>query len=130
MKSIATLFLMVALSTACSANAKPLTANDTDTGRMIELRVGQRLLLNLGSNPTTGFSWVFDGKSNRILAQEDKPIYQADDKGKGLVGSGGIEHWTFRAIKKGTQTLRLDYRRPWEQVDEPANRVEFPVIVK
>jgi len=130
MKSIFALLFLVVFSAACPINAKPLTANQTDNGRTIELQVGQSLVLNLGSNPTTGYSWVFDGKSNYILAQEGKPVYNPDSTGKGLVGVGGVERWTFRAVRKGRETLRLDYRRPWEQAVEPAERVEFPVIVK
>ncbi len=131
MKPIYVSMLLIAtLSTACLANAKPLIANDTDSGRSIELQVGQKLVLSLGSNPTTGYSWVFDGKNTNIIAQEGKPVYTPDKKAQGMVGSGGVERWTFRAKKTGTETLRLDYRRPWEQGVAPASHVEFPVTVK
>ncbi len=111
-------------------HAKPQKATDADNGRTIELQVGQAFQLTLRSNPTTGYRWVFDGQSSGIVVQEGKPVYAADNPDKGLMGGGGIEHWTFRAVKPGTETLRLEYRRPWEQAVAPVNRVEFPVIVK
>jgi inhibitor of cysteine peptidase len=122
--------LTAALLMNSPTQAEPLTANDADNGRTIELNVGQSLVLTLGANPTTGYSWVFDDQSSQIVVREGKPTYNADTPGKGLVGGGGVEQWTFRAVKPGTETLRLDYRRPWEQADAPASRVEFPVIVK
>jgi inhibitor of cysteine peptidase len=87
-------------------------------------------VLTLGANPTTGYGWVFDDQSTHIVAREGKPTYTADMPGRGLAGAGGVERWTFRAVKPGMETLRLDYRRPWEQNLAPASRVEFPVVVK
>jgi inhibitor of cysteine peptidase len=124
------ILLTAALMTDSPTRAAPLTANDADNGHTIELKVGQALVLTLGSNPTTGYGWVFDDQSTQIVAREGKPTYTADMPGRGLVGSGGVERWTFRAVKPGTETLRLDYRRPWEQNLTPASRVEFPVVVK
>ena len=125
----ATLVLIACLMITNPLHAKPQKATDADNGRTIELQVGQALKLTLGANPTTGYRWVYDGKTS-IVVQEGQPAYAADNPEKGLMGGGGIEHWTFRAVKPGTETLHLEYRRPWEQAVEPANRVEFPVIVK
>ncbi len=126
----APLVLLASLMITNPLHAKPQKATDADNGRTIELQVGQAFQLTLGSNPTTGYRWVFDGQSSGIVVQEGKPVYAADNPDKGLMGGGGIEHWTFRAVKPGMETLRLEYRRPWEQAVAPANRVEFPVIVK
>ncbi len=126
----APLVLLASLMMTNPLHAKPQIASDADNGRTIELQVGQAFQLTLGSNPTTGYRWVFDGHSSGIVVQEGQPVYAADNPEKGLMGGGGIEHWTFRAVKPGTETLRLEYRRPWEQAVAPANRVEFPVIVK
>jgi len=128
-KTATLLLLHLSLMTTNPLHAQPQIASDVDNGRTIELQVGQAFQLMLGSNPTTGYRWVYEGKSS-IVAQEGKQVYSADNPDKGLMGGGGVERWTFRALKPGTETLRLEYRRPWEQAVEPANRVEFPVIVK
>ena len=128
-KTATLLLLHLSLMTTNPLHAQPQIASDVDNGRTIELQVGQAFQLMLGSNPTTGYRWVYDGKSS-IVVQEGQPVYAADNPDKGLMGGGGVERWTFRALKPGTETLRLEYRRPWEQAVEPANRVEFPVIVK
>ena len=128
-KTATLLLLRLSLMMTNPLHAQPQIASDADNGRTIELQVGQAFQLMLGSNPTTGYRWVYEGKSS-IIAQQGKQVYAADNPDKGLMGGGGVERWTFRALKPGKVTLRLEYRRPWEQAVEPANRVEFPVIVK
>ena len=122
--------LLALLMITSPVYATPQTASAADNGRTIELHVGQTLTLTLGANPSTGYRWVFDGNASHIVVQQGEPVYAADHPGEGLMGGGGIEHWTFRAVQPGAETLRLDYRRPWEKTLAPANRVEFPLIVK
>jgi len=58
----------------------------------VEVSVGDSFTVTLCSNPTTGFEW-----------ESATPP-----------GTPGQEVWTFKALKKGTSTVSIDYSRPWE----------------
>jgi len=49
---------------------------------------------------------------------------------KGLVGAPGEEVWTFKALKKGTSTIALEYSRPWEGGEKGEWTLNLTVIVK
>ncbi|MCK4963826.1 MAG: protease inhibitor I42 family protein, partial [Dehalococcoidia bacterium] len=38
--------------------------------------------------------------------------------------------WTFKALKKGTSEISMEYRRPWEQGVQPAETFVLTVLVK
>jgi len=49
---------------------------------------------------------------------------------EGVVGAAGKEVWTFYAEERGTSTISMAYRRPWEQGVEPARTFTLTVIVR
>ena len=82
-------------------------------GQTAQLKPGQTLVLRLNANHTTGYSWQlvkFDGDALDSAA----PAYETDQHAPGVAGSGGTEVWRFTALKTGHQSIRLEYRRPWE----------------
>ncbi len=106
------------------ATEKTITASDA--GRPIELRVGQELVLNLESNPSTGYSWSLTDTRHPVLISLGKPTYK---HAASVPGAGGLQSWTFRATEPGVQTLKLEYRRPWEK-KVPEKTVTFQVVVR
>jgi inhibitor of cysteine peptidase len=48
----------------------------------------------------------------------------------GTIGGGGAHEWNFRAVGKGTGTLSLGYRRPWEKDAAPAKTFTLTMVVK
>ena len=48
----------------------------------------------------------------------------------GLVGSGGREIWSFRAVCPGKANIAFKYFRPWEKDVPPAKSLTFNVAVK
>jgi inhibitor of cysteine peptidase len=93
---------------------------------IIETVVGQEFTISLPSNPTTGYSWALAGSlpdGLLLVGSQYKPS-QPDPN---VVGSGGVEEWTFKATKAGTATLTFEYRRPWEKELPPAQRKVFVV---
>ena len=122
--------LITSLTMNTTSYADSVTINEADSGNLIEMSVGQTLILNLGSNPTTGYDWSYAGHSNSIITEQGKPAYTANQIGKGLVGGGGIVRWTFLAIKPGSESLKLEYKRPWEKDIEPVRTVFYHVKIK
>ena len=86
----------------------PAVMTEADSGHLVALRVGQELVLNLKSNPSTGYGWVLADTEAPVLVVLGKPAYKP---GGPLPGGGGVETWTFRAAGRGAQTLKLGCRR-------------------
>ena len=92
-----------------------VTVTESDLGGGVELAVGQRLLISLPDNPTTGFEWRYDWQpfdSLTLLEDSYKPDQPI------LVGSGGTREYLLQAQAPGEVTLNLQHLRPWEGGDE------------
>lgn len=98
-----------------------------DNGSQVALQVGKTLALSLESNPTTGYGWEIAELDQSILS-ETYHEYEADSPA--LPGSGGREIWRFKALRSGSMTLRLEYRRPWEEGVEPIEVFSVQVVVQ
>lgn len=75
------------------------------------------LTLEREANPTTGYEWsceISDPEVVELVSQE----YEADGKSEETAGGGGTEVFVFEGVKKGTATITLNYRRPWEETEE------------
>ena len=85
----------------------------------LTLARGQTLVVQLGSNPTTGFRWTeqVSNSNPEVLKQAKHNYSTSGSKGKDgepMAGAGGTEEWTFEALKKGEATLSFSYDRPWQ----------------
>jgi len=131
--------LMVTISLsllACSAAPEPLpvdAVDDSYAGKEVEITVGGSLTVTLKSNPTTGFQWSESAQisDQSVIEQLDHEFIAPEDIGDSpSVGTGGKEVWTFKALKKGTSEISMEYRRPWEQDVQPDSTFTLTVLVK
>jgi inhibitor of cysteine peptidase len=129
------LFLALALSallfSACSNGddddqAADLTLTVEDNGGSFDVSQGDRIRIELASNPTTGFEWAVDNINPSVLRYEGA-MYEADDTS--LVGQGGTQRITFQAINPGESVIQLKYWRSWEGDDSVVDRFEITVSV-
>ena len=112
---------------ACTQRPKMIQADKSFDGRDLTMNVGDTVELSLAENPTTGFRWDF--------ASEAKPVYRrlrrdAFDAETGSLGKGGTHHWEFQAVRAGTGTVKLEYRRPWEKDTPAADKFSLTLRVK
>jgi inhibitor of cysteine peptidase len=122
------LVMLLTLSVAASAtDEKTVTITDKDKDPKVELAKGDKLLVKLAANPTTGFTWVVAKDSDK-LKSAGKPEYEAADKGK--VGGGGTQTFTFTAQTTGELEVEMQYKRPFEKDKEPAKTFKFKVTIK
>ena len=102
--------------TAVAAEPKPIT-----------VKAGQEFKISLPSNPTTGYGWQFakhpEAQVLKLLGSEFKPAQSR------LMGAGGTQVWTFKALAQGKTTLALNYVRAWEKNTPPAQRTNFVVVI-
>ena len=77
-----------------------------------EVEVGDKVRVELCSNPTTGFEWTQKMSGDTVLREEDRDFVEAEDEG--VVGAAGKDLWTFEAIDKGTAEVSMEYSQPWD----------------
>jgi inhibitor of cysteine peptidase len=92
----------------------------------VPLQVGQRMLITLQGNATTGFRWELLPGFEPVLTQEGNTEYQAERR---TPGRGGSFRFLLRGGAPGTASVKLVYRRPFEQGVPPAQRFEVGVVV-
>jgi inhibitor of cysteine peptidase len=100
----------------------------TDPARPIAVAPGDKFVITLVSNRSTGFAWRLakpsDEKVVRLEGSEYSPG-RAD-----LDGAPGKEAWTFTAVAAGQTTISLKYVRPWEKNKPPLKEATFTIAVR
>ena len=84
--------------------------------------------MTLKSNITTGYQWqLAKAVDKKYLLLTGLRYITKKTK---LVGAGGKEEWTFKAVKPGTAVISFEYVRPWEKKAAPAKARNFVVVIK
>ncbi len=146
MKSRLTIVLIItAISTllfACSPASKQVSveASCNDFTRLqhiskeAKVAVGDSFTVTLCSNPSTGFQWSESAQisDQEVLKQTDHQFVSPEAKGSTppAPGTPGQEVWTFKALKKGTCSVSIEYSRPWEGGEKGAWTFNLSVVVK
>ena len=132
MRTIAVMILGLALATsACGDDAheeaRTIPIGAADGGLVVQVAVGDELLLDLEANPSTGYSWVDESVASAAVVAVGEPEFIAQSD---LIGAAGIMRCRFEAVDVGTAELILAYRRPWETDVEPERWFTVTVVVK
>ena len=118
---------------ACSSAPGEVTVDASYAGKEVELAAGGSLAVTLESNPTTGFKWDMASNTDETVLQLVDHKFQppqAPQGGPPLVGAGGKEVWNFKALKKGTSIISMEYSRPWEGGEKAEWTFVLAVVVK
>jgi inhibitor of cysteine peptidase len=118
------LLLLNVWCAGCPHKAVTVIAGQEYDGRTIKLLVRDSVKLSLAENPTTGYKWEF------LAKPEPECVIVSDAYVANPIGGGGAHDWEFRAEKKGTGTVKLGYRRPWEKDAAPAKTFTLTLVVK
>lgn len=125
---IAGLGLILIVLVGCGGgtpSSRTLTA--ADNGATVQMAVGEELVVQLESNPSTGYGWQVTGGDAAVLAQQGDAVYTA---GGTAPGSPGTEAFRFRGVAAGSTTLALGYSRPFEPDNPPAATFAVQVTVE
>lgn len=119
------------LLASCVSNAiAPPFVVDQFACQNIKLELKQELIINLPSNPTTGYHWSIV-KHPHFLRMIEGDNYQQDKNASELqVGVGGQSLWIFRAEATGSDQLDLIYHRSWEKEQAPAKQLSCNITVR
>jgi inhibitor of cysteine peptidase len=91
---------------------------------------GNQFSFTLPSNATTGYNWRMAGRLNSAIVKSKGSKYNAPSSSSRLVGQPGTDTWTFQAVGKGKQTIKMEYARPWEKNVPPVKTQVFAVTVQ
>lgn len=126
-KTIMTIWICVFLMAAPLQGADPVKmAPMIDPAAPVAVREGQTFALTLRSNPTTGYIWQLAEPLNERIIRFTGNEYRSDKTG--LMGAGGREIWTFKAVGSGETRINLKYVRPWEKDTAPAKTAQFRIV--
>jgi inhibitor of cysteine peptidase len=115
---------MLALCLIAGCSSSEVKAN-IDPEKMISTSVDQEFVIAVDSNPTTGYDWEVSYDDNMLSLAEEE---YSPDKEPGLLGAGGTQYFTFKALKKGDTEITLTYKRSWET--DYAEQKVFNVNIK
>jgi inhibitor of cysteine peptidase len=92
------------------------------------LAVGQKLVVAIAGNPSTGYEWELTGPvAGAVLEQEGRVTFVAG--ATDIVGAPGEYRFAFKATGPGMTAVGIKYVRPWEQNVAPAATATVHVTV-
>ncbi len=100
--------------------------SENDTGKTVEMLVGDELEVALPGKPTMGYVWDVTSVDTNILKLCDADFIKNNE----AIGSGGLEVIRFHALAVGTSEVKLILHRSFEQNTPPLKTFELTVIVK
>lgn len=127
MKFIALLLAGAFLAIFCFEVGAIEIGEYTDPEKLIKSETGKIIIIMLRSNRTTGYEWQLANPLNTGVVDLIRSEYVAQPTA--VVGSGGTEIWSFRAIGEGDTKIDFKYVRPWEKDNEPAQKISFNVKI-
>jgi inhibitor of cysteine peptidase len=105
-------------STSTTAAKNPSTEVFTQAGGDLSVEKGETFVIELASNPSTGFVWTVAQEPDAAIVTLENQIYNKADST--AIGAPGTEQFSFRAVGTGTTTIGLKYARPSDP-DSPDN---------
>jgi inhibitor of cysteine peptidase len=98
--------------------------HESDTS--IAVGVGEKFVLALPANPTTGYSWKAIVSNPTVVRADGSK--QVTPEGS-PPGAGGTQRLTFTALADGTSTLELVYDRPFAEGSPGNKTITYTVTV-
>lgn len=97
----------------------------------IHVAAGDDFSITVESNPTTGYQWKCDGieQETTIVEQAGEPVYHQDENPDGMMGVGGTETWSFKAVLSGEAVIQLGYYPPGSDNEENPSQIELYYII-
>jgi predicted secreted protein len=117
-------FALLSAIALVGCTEEPVAVTEADAEKGVTLRVEQELVVTLGSNPSTGYSWVLLMDPEGLLTL-DSSAYEP--VGPQLPGAGGQQRFRFTARRSGRTTLIFTSRRPPEP---PVRTIRYLVLVE
>ena len=119
---------LLVLVTACTSTPRQVSVNESFSGKQVTIAACGSLTVTLDSNATTGYSWQLMGISDNTVLEKTNNVYEAPTSA--LIGAGGKEVWTFKALRAGKTTLTMEYDQPWTGGQKDAKNFDMTMDIK
>jgi inhibitor of cysteine peptidase len=96
--------------------------------KVIKTQVGKNFIIVLKANATTGYQWQFAQPLDENMLKLIRLEYEQDNRE--LIGAGGKQVWSFKALRAGRTIICFKYVRPWEKNILPVKEESFVVVIK
>jgi inhibitor of cysteine peptidase len=107
--------------------------DEASNGKTIALNRGDKLVISLPSNPSTGYVWELASDGAPATHRAGEPSFhpanpQADALPK--PGAPGRQLFEFVAASSGAGNIEIHYIRPWEKNAAPARSYSVKADVR
>lgn len=113
---------------ALRSEGKVVEVTDRDNNETVNLSVGDKLVVRLVSNPSTGYSWKVGEINQQLLRLLGSPRFEAGKSG--LLGAPGVEVFEFEARAPGGSGLGLLYQNPSNRGVQAAHTFRLRVVTR
>src|SRR5262245_58595488 len=129
--------LLAALASGCALeqeqpapkpSSAPITFGEKDTGKKLTIERGQKVIVRLEGNITTGYTWSLARPSDETVLKNLGATFTPG--ASSVAGTGGTQSWSFEGFGAGVQELLFEYRRPWESGVPPAKAISYTITVR
>ncbi len=110
---------------ACGGAGQTTTLTAAASGRTVELRIGDELVLQLDGSPGTGFDWELATTGAPVLSLRERSVGSTST----LPGGPATVTYRFRAAADGQAKLVAVYRRSWESLP-PERTAELTIVAR
>ena len=119
------LFCLICLSIPLLYSCKEKIVRYSDSGKTINIVVGQILKLELPGDAMSSSNWRKLTYNDSVLIRKGKPNYMLGNNSS----TPGVYYYRFSAINPGTSKVIMEYGDKFDD-DEPATRTfEIEVVV-
>ena len=125
MKKLLTVIGLIVVLTAGAIGADSLYSPAPREMPVVDY-VPNQVDLYLPSNPTTGYSWVYDVEDPSVIEIRDQYFEYSQEEG--FVGGGGIHWFHIAGTNPGMTSVTFRYLRSWE-ADAPAEQTTYRLTV-
>ena len=108
---LASAIAILALSPA-PALARTVNVGSSSNGKTLSLRKGDKVVVRLDANATTGYHWSTTTRPDKRIVHETSSKYVASPAKPGVVGSGGTQVIRFTATGGGRTSFASAYLSP------------------
>lgn len=98
------------VNSSSSTSSKQESSEETSNEEEINMK---NYTINLRGNATTGYTWSYSVDKEGIIKEEVNK-YTPDKAEEGVVGTGGVQTYSFKSVKEGDVTITFKYAKSWE----------------